>query len=208
MTSDFQQTVNLKDKMQSGRKPEKEPEKIEKKPAPIKPKSQAEEIDRVYKSNFNNVNQEPDLKKINRPLSKNTKNTLLFQIIAVLTLVVIVLSGYIFISNKNKKVEPANVEKPAVWYAVKLINGEEYYGQIEDTKADPVIIKNVYYNYDQIKPEGEKKAEGTNLRLVKRGNEAHGPSGTMDIVRAQVAYMEPLKEDSKVLKAILDYEKK
>jgi hypothetical protein len=54
---------------------------------------------------------------------------------------------------------------------------------------------------------GEDKKENANLRLVKRGKEVHGPDGTLSVVRAQVVYMEPMKEDSKVLKAILEYEK-
>ena len=69
-----------------------------------------------------------------------------------------------------------------------------------------MIIENVYYNYDQQK--GTKTIEETgSLRLVKRGQETHGPEGIMNIVRLQVLYMEPLKKDSKVLEAILNYEK-
>ena len=93
------------------------------------------------------------------------------------------------------------------WYAVKLINKEVYYGQVYDVSADPVIIKNVYYNYEQINNKGGDASETDNIRLVKRGKETHGPSGIMDIIRSQIIYMEELKDDSKVLKAILEYEK-
>jgi hypothetical protein len=33
------------------------------------------------------------------------------------------------------------------WYAIKLTTGEIYYGEIEDEKANPVVINNVYYNF-------------------------------------------------------------
>ena len=89
------------------------------------------------------------------------------------------------------------------WYAVKLANEEIYYGRINDLSADPVVMSDVYYNYNQ----DEKEAsEAGNIRLVKRGNETHGPAGTMNIPRAQVVYMESLSEDSKVLRAILENE--
>ncbi len=90
------------------------------------------------------------------------------------------------------------------WHSIKLVNGEVYYGQIYDYSNDPITIENVYYNYDQEKKE---KGDIDNLRLVKKGKETYGPSGTMKIIRSQVLYFEELKEDSKVLRAILDYEK-
>ena len=89
------------------------------------------------------------------------------------------------------------------WYAIKLVNGEMYFGQIADEKADPLAVKNVYYNY-QGKDETD---QSSNLRLVKRGKESYGPSGEMLVVRSQVVYIEPLKKSSKVLEAILEYEK-
>ena len=89
------------------------------------------------------------------------------------------------------------------WYAVKLINNEVYYGQIGNIKSDPLVIENVYYNYDSNDPQDQSN----NLRLVKRGKESYGPSGVMNIVRSQVLFIEPLKQDSKVLQAIREYEK-
>ena len=97
------------------------------------------------------------------------------------------------------------------WYAVKLVNNEIYYGQIGDTKADPVTVKNVYYNYNQaIGDNAENDSapdESGNLRLVKRGEEIHGPTGEMSIVRSQILFIEQMKEDSNVLNAILNYER-
>ena len=69
----------------------------------------------------------------------------------------------------------------------------------------------------QARPEGETGSTGepaggpllptaSGLRLVKRGKEAQGGDGSMAVVRAHVVSLEPLADDSKVLKAILDYE--
>jgi len=75
------------------------------------------------------------------------------------------------------------------------------------------VIDNVYYDYDQLSSSAKATEDKNNdqtgqIRLVKRGKETHGPSGSLDVVRMQVLYMEPLADDSKVLKAIVEYEKK
>lgn len=116
-----------------------------------------------------------------------------------------------FHKNNNSSPTTSNRQSDNVWYAIKLIDGEVFYGQIADVKADPLLVSNVYYDYDQLKAKEDNKPVeelSTNLRLVKRGKETHGPEGIMNIVRAQVLYMEPLKADSKVLQAIAEYEKK
>lgn len=209
MPEDFKQTVNLRERMK--KEPQRLREKVNeharqiiKDDAKI---NREEAIDRVY----NDLEDaERDLKKISRPAPWVDREILYRRIIIILFLFVIGFGTYLLFFGKNKNVVNNNEEKNGGWYSVKLINGEIYYGEIANTSADPVVLKNVYYNYDQINPATagtEKKEESASLRLVKRGNEAHGPDGNMEIVRTQVVIMEPLKEDSKVLKAILDYEK-
>ncbi|MFH1822487.1 MAG: hypothetical protein ABH830_02185, partial [Patescibacteria group bacterium] len=166
--------------------------------------SRVEEIDQVYnnegemnKADFNRINK-PKLRRVNEPIFKR-----------IIILLAIIMAGaiiyWLFFHGGGEKVK----ENTTLWYSIKLVNGEIYYGQIIDIKADPVVVNNVYYNYDQLNAEpnaATDKAGTSNIRLVKRGKETHGPDGTMDIVRAQILYMEPLREDSKVLRAILDYE--
>ena len=120
-----------------------------------------------------------------------------------MVLLVVTISYFIFFFPNSSK---PHVNMEPKWYMVKLMNNEIYYGLIGDTTADPIVIKSVYYNYDQLNSDKEAQADTGNLRLVKRGKEMHGPDGTLSVVRAQVVFMEPLKEDSKVLKAILNYE--
>ena len=152
------------------------------------------------------------LKKIDRPAVKRGYGGLARGAVLILAALVLGLVAYklFFAQGQTSKVAQS-------WYAVKLVDGEIFYGQIMDIKADPVVINNVYYDYDQAKAkEAGKTAEETgpprlgetgNLRLVKRGKETHGPDGSLNVVRSQVLFMEPLKADSKVLKAILEYEK-
>jgi len=180
--TDFQQTVDLREKPEKRRKP----------PEPLEEIYQADE------------GGGKDLGKISRPAAKRGYGR---QIrLAVLVLAALVFG---FVAYKLFFAQGETIKVDKNWYAVKLVDGEIFYGQIMDIKTDPVVINNVYYDYDQAKAkEAGKAAEETgNLRLVKRGKETHGPDGSMNIVRAQVLFMEPLKADSAVLKAILEYEK-
>jgi hypothetical protein len=195
MSDNFQQTVDLRDQ-------------LEKQRAGIRPKKVITPLEEIYEDS-RAAETKKDFNKIDRPAVKFTFNPKLFRLIVfVIAFIVVGITAYNIFFKGQSGFEPAL--KGVGWYAVKLVNGEIYYGQIKDTKADPVVMSNVYYNYDQTKAKTEDKAidETSSLRLVKRGQETHGPSGTMDIVRAQVLFMEPLKTDSKVLKAILQYENK
>ena len=122
--------------------------------------------------------------------------------------VLVFIAGFFAIKGIAGRTESGSSRNGENWYSIKLVNEEIYFGQIKDLSADPVAAANVYYDYDQVKNEDKKESASpaSNLRLVKRGNETHGPSGEMEIVRSQILFMEKLKPDSKVLKAILNYE--
>lgn len=96
------------------------------------------------------------------------------------------------------------------WFAVKLLDGEVVYGKIDNLKTDLITINPVYYNYEQVK-EGASKDQKINetadLRLVKRGQETHGPDGALEVFKSQFVYMERLKTDSRVYQAIMENEK-
>ena len=176
----FQQTVDLRKKTE-------------------KPKPSAEALEEIYAAE-----ETGKLKKISRPIAKETRLGLIRLIVFIVALSMVGAAVYYLFFRAGGEDGAA---KNKNWYAVKLVDGEIYYGQIADVKADPVVINNAYYNYDQAKDQAKPTPETGNLRLVKRGQETHGPDGSMNVVRAQVLFMEPLKADSKVLKAILSYEK-
>jgi len=212
----FSKTVNLKDSLEQKRRVLREgaaSARVKHETAPkTKTQSRAEGIDRVYKSG-SDEDIKSDLQKISQPAVRSGNGNVYKSITIILAAVIVIMGAVFFLTkddgNGNGNVAGVNESAGSGWYSVKLMNGEVYYGQIDDLGSDPVIIRNVYYNYDQLNQEesGEQKGETANLRLVKRGKETHGPDGSMSLVRTQIVYMEPLKGDSKVLKAILDYEK-
>jgi hypothetical protein len=192
MSDNFQQTVDLRGKIERSKK--------------VAPPKTITPLEKIYQEE-DEAKAKPDLKKIYQPKAGRSREGLIKAVVFILAILVVGATVYfLFFKNKGWFNKPAQTQ---AWYAVKLVDGEIFYGQITDTKADPIVIANVYYNYDQSKEKDPAKAapETGNLRLVKRGQETHGPAGTMDIVRSQVLFMEPMKSDSKVLQAILQYEK-
>lgn len=221
--NDFPRTVNLRDKMEaeeqakreaieaSQPKPQEEarpkkkaqPKRVEKKID----KKKAKAIDQVY--NDEEIESKQELQTIQYPIKRQSEpNPRRNAVIAFAVVVVLGILAWQFFLSGRVNPNPSPTVEGSGWLRVELINDEIYYGQIEDINADPLIIKNVYYNYDQLNPSSDQEPtnEAGNLRLVKRGKETHGPSGTMYIYQAQVNTIDLLAEDSKVLKAILDYE--
>lgn len=169
-----------------------------------------DEIDELFRDKSTVNKSRETLQNIDRPKEIESENSFYKQMAVFLVIALVgVIAYFLFFSNKNQAI----VDEPYVgtgWYSIKLVDEKIYYGQIDDTKSEPILIRNVYYDYDQLRQEetetGVKKETGS-LRLVKRGKETHGPSGDMEVFREKVLLMEPLREESKVLKAILEYEK-
>lgn len=197
MTDNFEETVNLKEKLEA-RKKRKINSRIRN--SRINIGSFTEQIDQVYS---NKAKEKEELQKINKPLERKISEPILKRIVILSAVILIGFVVYFLFFNKNKVADNTDSIN---WYSVKLVDGEIFYGQIEDIASDPIVIKNAYYNYDQQKNDNEVN-KSDSLRLVKRGQETHGPDGTLNVVRMQILYMEPLKNDSKVLNAILNYER-
>jgi hypothetical protein len=95
------------------------------------------------------------------------------------------------------------------YQAVFLTNGQVYFGKVENEKSDPVVIRDIYYLQvtQQLQPAPSPSPEASpqavpQISLVKLGNELHGPMDRMHITRSQIVFIEDLKEDSQVVKAI------
>jgi hypothetical protein len=190
MSENFKETVNLRERMAE----------MEEKRKPVLKKkvNKAEDIDRLYETGETKKNTE--FRKMNRPKNEGQNSNPYKGLVFVLIVVVAALSYFSFF-NKGVSTNQETITVEEKWYSIKLNNDETFYGLVGDVSADPIVVRNVYYNYDQTK-DGEQ-AESANLRLVKRGKETHGPDGTLDIIRSQVQYLEQLSAESKVLQAIM-----
>lgn len=94
--------------------------------------------------------------------------------------------------------------------AVFLTNGQVYFGKFSQS-AGVARLENIYYLQvdqanQQLQPAKDQQATQPDVKLIKLGNELHGPKDGMRINPSQILFVEDLKEDGKVVQAIRRYE--
>lgn len=92
------------------------------------------------------------------------------------------------------------------YQAVFLSNGQVYFGKVTNENGGTVKVSDVYYlrvqRQVQPQPEGEEAAQQPQVQLIKLGNELHGPQDEMRINRDHILFVEDMKDDGRVVKAI------
>lgn len=92
--------------------------------------------------------------------------------------------------------------------AVFLSNNQVYFGKLSGTFSRYPTLKEVYYlRVSELQSQSPNAPPQSQIQLVKLGSEIHGPGPDMKINRDQILFIENLKPDSQVLKAILDQKK-
>jgi hypothetical protein len=81
----------------------------------------------------------------------------------------------------------------AAYQALFLTNGSTYFGKLEPQGDDWFLMTDVFYL---------SSSDQTGTQLIKRGNEAQGPKEPMIISRAQVLFIENLRDDSDIVALI------
>lgn len=161
----------------------------------------------------------------------------LWIILIVFILVLIVGGGAIFIfkpewlpftsSTASPTGSSAKVpsSKASGYVAVFLTNNQVYFGKLVDERSAYPVLRDVYYlrvqrslvpaeNEDaNIKVEDQKSSpppqqQQNELTLIKMGSELHGPVDEIKLNKDHILYIEDLKEDSKVVKAIREFQQK
>ncbi|MES2257243.1 MAG: hypothetical protein V4724_01935 [Pseudomonadota bacterium] len=85
------------------------------------------------------------------------------------------------------------------YQAVALMNGQLFFGRLEQGGSDYLVLRDVFYIQARQNPETKAVASV----LIKRGGEAHNPD-LMMINRQQVLLIEPVKAGSQVAKLIAE----
>jgi len=105
-------------------------------------------------------------------------------------------------------------EPQGEYQAVFLTNDQIYFGHIINQNQEEIILSDIYYftTLRALQYNGESKTSTDTLNttsdtfsLLKLGSELHEPKDEMRINRNHVLFIEDLKEDSKVIKAIKEY---
>ncbi|HPI67260.1 MAG TPA: hypothetical protein PKZ16_01835 [bacterium] len=144
-----------------------------------------------------------NLSQVNRPMEREHK--IKFKNWWFVGLILVVVLGLAAVIIKTKPM----TENKTEWQAIFLADGQVYFGKVTTENSRTIIIKNIYYLQTPgvIQQGGGDNInkQGTEISLIKLGNEVHGPTDEMRINRQQVLFVEDLKDDSKIVKAIKDY---
>jgi hypothetical protein len=98
---------------------------------------------------------------------------------------------------------PVGNASNSAYQAVFLANDQVYFGKLSNANSQYPVLRDVYYlQVTQTLQPGQQANPGTNINLVKLGNELHGPEDAMIINRDQILFYENLKLDSQVVNAI------
>lgn len=91
--------------------------------------------------------------------------------------------------------------------AVFLAGGQVYFGRIAGETSRSVVLTDVYYLKLATPVTSQDDLQNrSDASLVKLGNELHAPEDRMEIPWDQVLYVERLKPDGRVAKAIAQYQ--
>ena len=115
---------------------------------------------------------------------------------ALATVVIAVALGFIAYQGTRGHQGP---ELATPYQAVALMNGQMFYGRLEQTGGDFVTLRDVFYIQGRQNPE----TKAVSSVLVKRGGEAHNPDHML-INRQQVLLIEPVKSDSQIARLIAE----
>ena len=95
------------------------------------------------------------------------------------------------------------------YQAVFLTSGQVYFGKLTMVDGSYMKLTDVFYiQTDSTTTVQSTETDSTDMKLIKLGNEIHGPKDSMVISRDQVLFFENLKSDGKVAQTIKDYNDK
>ena len=139
-----------------------------------------------------------------------------FALLELSILIIILLFGFNQLSSatqqKTKQQSPSEDLNQLVtqseFQAIFLDNGQVYFGQINKINNKQLFIKNIYYLQSDRSAKVTEKNKSQDIKLIKFGHELHNPKDEMLINQEHVLFIENLKSDSKVVKAIKEQSKK
>lgn len=141
------------------------------------------------------------------------------KIVITLIVVLVILAGawYALGAYTKLPVPGFTVKQTNNWQAIFLSNGQVYFGKVKSVDNKKMVLADIYYLQVVDVPlqttqsgVAVKNADGTpktqqELKLIKLGNELHGPVDEMEINAAFILMTERLKDDSRVVQAIASY---
>ncbi len=138
------------------------------------------------------------------PTAAKGANKKFLPLIVVAVVILLIGGGYYFWKGRDVKIASGDYQ------AVFLSNGQVYFGKIAKANASEVVLRDIYYLITKPPlqtqtPEATPgaQAQQPGYTLIKLGQEMHGPMDEMRINRKHILFIEGLKEDGRVVQAIM-----
>ena len=108
---------------------------------------------------------------------------------------------------KQEQAQVGKEGKSSGYSAVFLANNQVYFGRLADEGSSYPRLTEVYYLRVQraLQPPPATEEAQPDVQLVKLGNELHGPADEIKFNREQILYIEDLKTDSRIVRAIEEF---
>lgn len=124
-----------------------------------------------------------------------------------IALFVVVILGWILgtaFQNAQTAIDPSKYQ------AVFFTNGQVYFGKLKPYNASYLLLTDVYYLKNETETTDNPQStsnSSTNVKLIKLGEEIHGPLDEMVVTRDQVLFYENLSPEGKVVQSIEQYKR-
>lgn len=126
------------------------------------------------------------------------------KIILIILAIVVIL--FVYNNYSDKLFTKSTNINTNLFSAVFLSNGQVYFGKIESNKSGEMVLNNVFYLQSSNDPASlGESIKGSQFKLIKLGNELHGPTDQLFINKQNVLFYEYLREDSQVVQSIKNY---
>lgn len=88
------------------------------------------------------------------------------------------------------------------YQVVYLTNGQAYFGKLQNTGGEYLVMKEPYAAQSVAPKEGDTQASAATTTLLKVSQQVYGPQDSIAIKSDQVSFWQNLRSDSKVTVAI------
>lgn len=140
----------------------------------------------------------------------------IYRLISWLALIIVLVITGFFYQKQYRTEKAAETIQGNTYQAVFLTNGQVYFGKLREQSKDLYQLDDVYYlqitenlqgtESDENKDAAEGAEEAAPFTLIRLGSELHEPQSNMTINAEHILFWENLKDDSRVVQAIKDFQ--
>lgn len=124
------------------------------------------------------------------------------NVVLVISMVIVSVVGLVWLVQQ---IYQANLQRidTSKYQIVYLVNGQAYFGKLQNTSGDFLVLKSAYIAQSVEATNTESTDKTANqTTLLKVTDQIYGPQDSIAIKASQVTFWQNLRDDSKVAQAI------